>query len=189
LNQINSQDFLPGGAFYNPVIASTHSGVVNNSRDPILSTLMHNIVHKGSHSLRIEDYMTGGFLSIASQRIDNYFCDDIYFAWLAVLQDGGHNDQQSGLVIVELKDLTQNVTLIQQRYAATNLSAGSDPGFSFTSVSGSMYYYNSNWRVEHLPIGVNRRGHNFSLNVLAADCQGGAHLGYVYLDSFGGVAP
>ena len=32
-------------------------------------------------------------------------------------------------------------------------------------------------------------GHNFTLSVLASDCQPTAHWGYVYLDGFGAVIP
>ncbi|CAM4930774.1 unnamed protein product [Rotaria socialis] len=188
-SQVKPQDFLPGGSFYDANIASTQSSIVINGLDPILQNLMANIVQNGTRSLQIGDAARTGDLSVVSQSISNYFCDNIFFAWLAVFEDGNHNSEESSLIVVELKDLTQGDTPINKRYTASSDTVGVDPGFLSATVSGRKYYYTPSWRVENLNLGVNRRGHSFSLNIAVADCSQSGHLGYVYLDSFGGTVP
>ncbi|CAF2163415.1 unnamed protein product [Rotaria magnacalcarata] len=188
-SQIKPQEFLPGGSFYNPSIASTQSSIVTNGLDPILKNLMANIVQNGTRSLQIGDAARTGDLSVASQSISNYFCDNMFFAWLAVFEDGNHTSEESSLIVVELKDLTQGDTPINKTYTASSATAGVDPGFQSATVLSRKYYYTPGWRVENLNLGVNRRGHNFSLSIAVADCFQRGHLGYVYLDSFGGIVP
>ena len=50
------------------------------------------------------------------------------------------------------------------------------------------WFYTS-WQVEQIAIGANLLGHDFTLSLLASDCQPTGHAGYVYLDGFGNVAP
>ncbi|CAF3124626.1 unnamed protein product [Rotaria sp. Silwood2] len=182
---IKPEDYLPGGSHYTTSIANGYSSVVTRVDDPVLRTLMPKIVRNGNYSLRVEDTATGGFVSVASQKIKSYFCLDIYFAWLAVLENGGHNGSESNLMIIELKDMTKGDTLIMRRYNAGASSSGVDTRFT----THSTYFYTPSWQVEHLSIDRNRTGHDFQLNVLATDCGQTGHLGYVYIDSFGGIAP
>ncbi|CAF3022160.1 unnamed protein product [Rotaria sp. Silwood2] len=124
-------------------------------------------------------------MSALSQRISQYYCSDIYFAWLAVLENGGHTAEQSSLLVIELKNVTIGDILLLRQYNAGAGSGGVDCRFS---VSGD-YFYTPSWQTEHLTINSTRIGHDFVLNVMAADCNQGAHKGYAYIDSFGGVAP
>lgn len=56
------------------------------------------------------------------------------------------------------------------------------------SQSGSIYY-TAAWQIEELTIDAGLSGHNFTLSVLASDCEPTAHYGYVYLDGFGSRIP
>jgi hypothetical protein len=184
-SQIQPKDYLPGGSRYNARIAKTHSSIVTKVNDPSLRTLMPKIVHKGNYAWRVEDSSKGGFVSVISQQINNYFCLNIYFAWLAVLENGGHNSSDSSIMIIELKDATIGDTLLSRRYDAGLSSDGVDARFK----RQDSFFYTPSWQIEHLPIDSSRTGHNFTLTVLATDCRPNGHKGYVYIDSFGGVAP
>lgn len=184
LNNINPNDYLPGGSRYSAPIAA-HSQVVTPGLDPTFGALMPNIVYGGSHALRVEDTTTGGYLSVASQTVTNYTESNIFFAWLAVLENGGHSAQESAAMIIKLEDLTTNETLISRIYNAVGGGGGVDSRFT---QSGN-YFYTAAWQIEQLAIDATRQGHDFRLTVLASDCGPTAHEGYVYLDGFGSVTP
>ncbi len=184
LSAISPSDYLPGGTRYNATIAG-HSAVVSPGLDPLFGALMPNIVYAGSNALRVEDRTTGGYVSVASQTVNNYTDANIFFAWLAVLENGGHSAQQSAAMIIELKDLTSGDTPISRIYNAVGGGSGVDGRFT----QNGNYYYTSAWQIEQLSIDASRQGHNFQLTVLASDCAPTAHEGYVYLDGFGSVTP
>jgi hypothetical protein len=184
-SKIQPQDYLPGGSLYNASVAKKHSSIVSTGNDPSLENLMPKIVHRGKYAWRVEDTTKGGFASVLSQQINNYFCLNIYFAWLAVLENGGHDAGNSSVMIIELKDATVGDTLLLRRYDAGTNSNGVDKRFQRKDA----FFYTPSWQIEHLSIDSSRTGHNFTLTVLAADCRPNGHKGYVYIDSFGGVAP
>ena len=185
LSDMSPGDYLPGGSRYVASIATGHSQVVSPGLDPSFGSLMPNIVYGGSNSLRVEDTTTGGYVSVASQTVNNYTDSNIFFAWLAVLENGGHSAQQSAAMIIELKDLTSGDTLISRIYNAVGGGGGVDSRFT---QQGS-YFYTADWQIENLVIDASRQGHDFTLTVLASDCGPTAHEGYVYLDGFGSVLP
>lgn len=185
LSDMNPSDYLPGGSRYNASIANTHSQVVSPGLDPNFGALMPNIVYGGTNALRVEDLTTGGLVSVASQTVTNYTDSNIFFAWLAVLENGGHTAQQSAAMIIQLKDLTAGDTPISRIYNAVGGGGGVDSRFT---QQGS-YYYTSAWQIENLVIDASRIGHDFTLTVLASDCGPTAHEGYVYLDGFGARLP
>lgn len=176
---------MPGGRHYAISIAQGHSGIVTTTNSHALTQLMPSSVRNGGYAWRVEDTNTGGYVSVISQQIHEYFCMDIYFAWLAVLENGGHSEEESSVMIVELKDTTANETLLLRRYDARQGSEGVDARFR----QSGAYFYTPLWQIEHLKIADNRLGHNFTLTVLAADCSPTGHKGYIFLDSFGGLAP
>jgi hypothetical protein len=182
---INPKDFLPGGSHYASNIAQGHSGIVTTTNNHILAHLMPSPVRNGDYAWRVEDTTTGGYVSVISQQINEYYCMDIYFAWLAVLENGGHPEEESSVMIVELKDTTTMETLLFRRYDARPGSEGVDARFR----QSGAYFYTPLWQIEHLPVSNGRLGHNFTLTVLAADCSPTGHRGYIFLDSFGGLAP
>jgi hypothetical protein len=184
-DNILPKDYLPRGSQYSSAIAKTHSKIVQSSNDSILQNLIPDVVHKGQYAFRLEDLKDGGYASVITRQIDNYYCLDICFAWLAVLENGGHTRNESSIMIVELSDTTTDEQLLSRRYDAGVGSGGVDHLFRHKYD----YFYTPLWQTEHLAIENNRLGHNFTLTVLAADCEPAGHRGYVYLDSFGGVAP
>ncbi|CAF4462604.1 unnamed protein product, partial [Rotaria socialis] len=184
-SEIQPKDYFPGGLHYDSSTATQHSSIVSSKEDTVLKSLMPKTTHTGKYAWRIEDLDKGGAVSVISQQITNYFCLNIYFAWLAVLENGNHVAINSSVMIIELKDETVGDTLLTRRYDAGAGSNGVDNRFK----QSKAYFYTPAWQIEHLSIDSSRTGHNFTLTVLAADCRPSGHKGYVYIDSFGGVAP
>jgi len=161
------------------------SAVVGPGLDPTLGSLLPNVVYSGNQSYRFEDSgVYGGYLSVVDQVVTNYTDSNIYFAWIAALENGGHTPEDSAGMIITLKDLTAGDTPISRIY---NAGGGTDSRFNYNSSNG--YYYTPQWQIENLPIDSSRLGHTFDLTVLATDCGPTAHSGYVYLDGFGAVTP
>ncbi len=184
-SKIASENYKPGGPKYSATIATTHSAIVNSSYDPLIGSAMAKIVRTGTYAMRVEDLAVQAYVSVISQQINNYLCTDIYFAWLAVLENGGHPAEDSSIMLITLKDVTVGDILLTRLYDAGNTGGGVDARFKTISA----YYYTPHWQIEHLPINASRIGHSFALDVLVADCNLGGHKGYVYIDSFGGLAP
>lgn len=184
-SQIASINYKPGGIRYVANVATTHSAIVSSSYDGYIGSLMEKIVRTGTYAMRVEDLATKYFVSVISQQIKDYLCTDIYFAWLAVLENGGHSADDSSIMLITLKDVTAGDILITRRYNAAGTGGGVDVRFK----TKGAYFYTPNWQIEHLPINASRIGHSFELDVLVADCNQGGHKGYVYIDSFGGLAP
>jgi hypothetical protein len=186
LEDIVPSEYLPGGARYSAGIAA-HSAVVNPGlAEGALGALMPNVVYSGGKSLRVEDTTTGGYLSVASQTVANYTEKNIFFAWLAVLENGGHSAPQSAAMIITLEDLTKGDVVISRIYNAVANGGGVD-STRFDQLGN--YFYTPAWQIEQLAIGDDRSGNTFRLTVLASDCAPTAHEGYVYLDGFGAVTP
>jgi PEP-CTERM motif len=185
LININPNDYLPGGLRYSAGIANGHSEIVTPGLDPQFGALMQNVVFGGTHALRVEDRTTGGFVSLASQTVTNYTDPDIFFAWQAVLENGGHSAEQSAAMIIKLTDVTTNQVLISRIYNAVGGGGGVDARFT----QQGNYFYTPQWQIEQLSIDASRMGNTFELIVLASDCAPTGHEGYVYLDGFGSVAP
>lgn len=184
-SKIASKDYKPGGAKYVAQVATTHSAIVTSSYDTYIGSLMDKVVRTGTYAMRVEDLATKYYVSVISQQIKNYLCTDIYFAWLAVLENGGHPAEDSSIMLITLKDVTVGDILINRCYNAAATGGGVDARFK----AKDAYFYTPKWQIEHLSINASRIGHSFELDVLVADCNLGGHKGYVYIDSFGGLAP
>ena len=186
LSAINPASYL--GANGGGPSGGNRSAVVSAGLDPLLGALMPNIVYSGSNSYRVEDSgVSGGWLSVVSQTVTNYTDPNIFFAWLAALDNGGHLPERSAGMIITLTDLTTNTLLINRRYNAGTGGGGVDARFSIDPIS--QYFYTAAWQIEQLSIDASLTGHDFTLTVLATDCGPAGHSGYVYLDGFGSVNP
>lgn len=173
-----------------------NAGSVNRSQiiskgtvDAKVGTALGDTVYAGNYSARIEDTKTGGYASAIRQQVNGYDADSINFVWKAVLQsDHGPND--AATFILTLKDLTDNTDLVTRQYNAASTGAGVDNRF----VKQGAYYYTPDWQIETIDLtdvdtfGKSLVGHDFLLELVASDCEPTAHMGYVYLDGFGGVA-
>ncbi|WP_394781445.1 PEP-CTERM sorting domain-containing protein [Undibacterium sp.] len=177
--------FLPGGSLYNAA-NTNHSSIISaGTVDPLLGNLLGSTVYNGNYSYRAEDTSSGGYASVISQKVTNYTDANIFFAWKAVLENGGHSDDESALMMIVLHDDTANTDVIRRVYNAGNGGGGVDGRFS---TSGD-FFYTSQWQLEQLTIDASLSGHDFTLSLLAADCEPAAHTGYAYLDGFGSVLP
>lgn len=172
---------LPGGSLYDG--PSTHSSIITaGTIDPIIGAALGSTVYSGNYSYRVEDTITGGYASVLSQSVQNYTDANIFFAWKAVLE-GAHGPDEAAALIIQLRDDTTGQLIINRTYTAT--AGGVDNRFS----SQNDYFYTPNWQIEQLAIDAALSGHNFTVSLLAADCEFGGHLGYAYIDGFGGQIP
>jgi hypothetical protein len=131
--------------------------------------------------MRIEDTVSGGYASAIRQTVNNYTDASMFFAWKGVLL-GAHGVDDAATMKLVLRDVTDGVDLITRTYNAAANPAG-------WQQSGNIFY-TANWQIEQLDIAaLGLTGHDFTLSVLASDCQPTAHYGYVYLDGFGAVIP
>lgn len=177
--------WLPGGLHYNS-LNSNSSIIANGTVDPRVGALLGSTTYGGTaFSYRVENTSNGGYASAVGQTVLNYTDPNIFFAWKAVLQNGGHVEEQSAAMVLTLTDLTTNTVLVSRTYNAGNGGGGVDPNFNSL---GSIFYTPS-WQIEQVSIDSSLSGHDFSIAVLAADCSPTGHYGYVYLDGFGNVAP
>ena len=177
-------DFLPGGSLSDG--PSPRSAVVSaGTLDPLLGALLGSTVYSGAYSYRLEDTNSGGYASVLSQKVLNYTDTDIFFAWKAVLENGGHTADQSAEMIITLTDDTTGQLLISRVYNAGGTGGGVDT--RFMQLGG--LFYTANWQIEQLTIDSSLSGHDFTLSLLAADCQPTGHIGYMYIDGFGNQTP
>lgn len=188
LNNIDPNAYLNGNTGRSAIVGAGATDLVGN--------LMAggSRVYSGNYAYRVEDAdRTGGLLSVISQTVSNYTDPNIFFAWLAVLDNGGHVEQASAAMIIRLtdkSDTTNNASgevLISRIYNAGAGGGGVDSRFAVQASTG--YFYTPQWQIEQLAIDSSRTGHTFELTVLATDCGPTAHTGYVYLDGFGAAPP
>jgi len=183
-NSMTPADFLPGGSLYEG--PSPRSSVVSaGTVDPLLGALLGSTVYSGNYSYRLEDTTYGGYASVLSQKVLNYTDTDIFFAWKAVLENGGHSAVESAEMILTLTDDTTGQLLISRVYNAGSTGGGVDTRFTQL---GSLFY-TANWQIEQLSIDASLSGHDFTLSLLAADCAPTGHTGYMYIDGFGNQTP
>jgi hypothetical protein len=183
-SSIAPADFLPGGSRYSG--PATRSAVIaTGTVDPNVGAALGSTVYAGKYSYRAEDTSFGGLASAISQQVLNYTDPNIFFAWKAVLQNGGHAEDDSAELVITLTDDTTNTLLISRVYNAGAGGGGVDSRFT---ALGDLFY-TPNWQIEQLAIDAALSGHDFTLSLLSADCAPTGHFGYAYLDGFGGILP
>lgn len=176
--------YLPGGDHYDgPAERSAINAA--GTTDAILGDQLGSTVYSGAYSYRIEDQWANAEASAISQSVTNYTSDSIFFAWKAVLENGGHEDEGSSALFVTLRDNTTGTDLVSRFYNAGDGGGGVDSRFA----TFGDYFYTPLWQVEEITIDASRKGHDFTLSLLLVDCDYGAHRGYAYLDGFGSVSP
>ena len=176
--------FLPGGAL-NGDAGERGEVIDKNYVDGNLGALLGTTVLDGNHAYRAENISSGGYATAISQQVVNYTDSDIFFAWKAVLQNGGHIEEESALMMLTLTDNTTGQLVLSRSYNAGDGGGGVDTRFQ----TQGDFFYTPQWQLERLSIDQSLSGHTFTLSLLAADCQPTGHTGYAYLDGFGSVAP
>ena len=177
-------DFLAGGALHSD--DGVRGAIIDkNYVDPILGASIGPVVLDGDYSYRAEGTTYGGLGTVISQQVKNYTDTDIYFAWKAVLENGGHVEDESAAMILTLTDNTTGQLVLSRTYNAGDGGGGVDSRF-FTQGG---YFYTPNWQLERLSIDQSLSGHDFTLSLLAADCEPTGHTGYAYIDGFGSYIP
>lgn len=177
---LSPADFLPGGSQYEG--PSPRSSIITaGTVDPLIGAALGTTVYSGNYSYRAEDTTTGGYASVISQKVLNYTESDIFFAWKAVIE-GAHDPDESALMVIELRDDTTGQLIISRVY-----NGGGGVDGRFTSLGN--YFYTPQWQIEQLTIDASLSGHDFTISLLAADCQPTGHLGYAYIDGFGAENP
>lgn len=180
-NGTSNSDLTPAYILANQT-STMHSALISSGTlDPHLGNLLGSTVYSGGYSMRVEDTATGGYASVISQSVTNYTDANIFFAWKGVML-GAHGLEDAATMKLVLRDDTTNTDVITRTYNAAANPAG-------WQQSGSIYY-TAAWQIEQLDVAaLGLTGHNFTLSVLASDCEPTAHYGYVYLDGFGNVTP
>ncbi|NVM78311.1 hypothetical protein FHW83_004139 [Duganella sp. SG902] len=175
---------LPGGALNSD--NGSRGAIIDSSYvDPRLGSLIGSTIYSGNYAYRAEDTWDGGYGTAISQKVTNYTDSQIVFAWKAVLENGGHVEDESAVMKLTLTDDTTGQLLVSRTYNAGYTGSGVDSRF----LSESGLFYTPQWQVESLSIDSSLSGHSFTLSLLAADCYPTAHTGYVYLDGFGAALP
>lgn len=183
-SSISPEDFLPGGSRYDAL--SNRSAITTvGTVDANVGAALGTTVYSGNYSYRTEDLISGGYASVISQKVMNYTDANIFFAWKAVLQNGGHAEDDSAEVFISLHDDTTNTQLINRTYNAGDGGGGVDS--RFTALND--IFYTPDWQIEQLAIDALLAGHDFTLSLLVADCDPTGHFGYAYIDGFGAVVP
>jgi len=150
------------------------SAIVSPGLDPNTGNGL-NMVYAGNFSARINNTINDYSVNIISQFVANYTDPDMFFEWAAVLLDS-HGPTDSDNFTLQLVDNTTHTTILNRSYN----SATNGPIFN---QNGSVFW--TPWQVEHIDLaGLGIQGHDFTLQLLAADCPYGGHWGYVYLDGF-----
>lgn len=181
---ISPEMMLPGGSLNSD--SGTRGEVIDTSYiDPVIGAALGSTVYAGKYAYRAEDTTYGGYGTAISQKVTNYTDQTIYFAWKAVLENGGHASDESAVMQLTLTDNTTGELLISRSYNAGDGGGGVDSRFT----PKDNLFYTANWQIEQLNIDATRTGHDFTLSLLAADCAPTGHTGYAYLDGFGAANP
>lgn len=181
---ITPADFLPGGALNSD--DGYRGAIIDKSYvDSNVGALLGSTVLDGNHAYRAEDTTSGGYGTVISQQVKNYTQSDIYFGWKAVLENGGHVEDESAIMTLTLTDNTTGLLVLSRTYNAGNGGGGVDSRFQ----SSGNFFYTSAWQLERLSIDQSLSGHDFTLSLLAADCEPTGHTGYAYIDGFGSYVP
>lgn len=166
--------YTGGVAVYN-VVTSTWSDSYITGYNAANQTNI-TAVYSGANALRLNDDNNNYGVSVIRQSVANYDGTAIYLAWLAVLE-GSHGPTDSDHFVIKVHDDTANTDVATISYSSATTAS------FFTLVNG---VYVSGWRADGVSV---TQGNDYTVSVLAADCDAGGHWGYVYLDAFGPTAP
>jgi len=114
----------------------------------------------------------------------------VRFAFLPVLEDGGHTPTQQAYFYVAIRNVTKGAIVWQRfNFAA---EAGVPWQVQPVTVSGNTTnFYYTPWQLVDASggPGVIDIGDTLEIEVIAAGCNQGGHRGHVYVDAFGATIP
>ena len=182
---INPSTYLPGGSNFNLSYKVNNVLGPGPITDPRTGGKLQ-IIYSGDKTAKVNDEVNNNSISVISQTVSNYTDSHIYFAWAAVLE-GSHGPTDSDNFTLQLKDVTTGEDIYQVAYNSA-LAASQSLFTKFNDSNTGRQWFYTTWQVQNLDVSA-RRGHTFTLTLLAADCPYGGHAGYVYLDGFGAITP
>ena len=121
---------------------------------------------------------------VSSTDVDGYDNQiHIRFAYLPVVQDGGHSAQQQAYFFVGLRNVTQGNAILYQRFTYAN-----EAGVPWQTANG---YQFTDWQVVDVAPGnaAIAVGDTIEIEVVASGCSQGGHGAWVYVDAFGSELP
>lgn len=132
----------------------------------------------GNFSLCLNDKSAGGKIMEMQQTFQVTSTNNIFtFQYLAVLQSGGHPQNQQPYFLVQVLNQSNAVIPCTYYYAA---AAGSINGWSTAGGCGSGVNYKG-WTTITIDLSA-YVGQNVTIQYLISDCNQGGHWGYVYID-------
>jgi len=166
-----------------------NGGTPNNTlvgvgTDPITG---FSTTYNGSYAVRVNDNVNNYSVSTIRQSVTNYTDASIFFEWNAVLE-AAHGINDAANFSLVLHDDTDNVDVLSRAYSsAGNIGSGTGSVTWLPYVAPSPIFgtwYSAGWVVVTINLTAAQIGHDFTLALLASDCDAGGHAGYVYLDGF-----
>lgn len=135
-------------------------------------------VFAGNYSMRLNDIAPSYSITAASQTVNNYAGNKLYYAWNAVLEPS-HGPTDSPSFIIKVVDKTTNTVINNIAYSAYTAQ-------NTTIFRSAGSFVTSDWKVEDIDM---VSGHDYEMIFVAVDCALGGHTGYVYIDGFGNAIP
>lgn len=166
--------YLPGGSGFDPLYMASSVLRAPVAADPRTDGRLAPIP-SGANTAKINDETGNLSVSVISQTITGNNIGHVVFSWAAVLQ-ASHGVADSDRFLVRLTDQNTGENL----FLATYSSATAPLSGLFTQSSTGWFY--TSWQTQDIDV-TTRRGHAFTLTVLAADCPYADHAGYVYLSA------
>lgn len=146
--------------------------------------------YAGTHSARVNNDATGGYLNFISQS-DTITAADrdpsdnklhIRFNYAVVLEDPGHDASEQPFFFLRVRNVTKGTVLYEDFAFAGQTGTQFQPIPTPTGGNDPLYL---NWKPADVVVPDADLGDTIEVYLLASDCSPTGHAGYAYLDGFG----
>ena len=164
----NPVAYLPGGTNYRRNVAEVT--ITDRGTDEHVGTRL-DTVYNGDHSVRVNGSGADYSVSVLTQHVSGLSASTVTFAYAGVIEHSHDTGMAAGFAIT-VTDITAGETLFAVAY-------DSETATSVFRRSGDWLY--QNWSKVSIDTST-RLGHDLTVTIVAYDCAGSAHEGYVYFD-------